>query len=545
MTSLCIKYSGLKFNYIFETDDFVFIPMKELEDLEKDRLELEEIFSCEYDKSSNFYVLLKEPGEFDFTLKNFSEVHLYKFKLLESILSLLFSNYLRRDCIFILDKIDSKYTVKKIFKNLSKEITKDNQPLLWKNNIIINYLQEIVDAVFVKLKSIAQKKDFAVRYSFCVDMYLRGKFEKNRLRVISDLWISLEILATITVSYILHSHELFKVDDNFENLKKVVENYAFKLPIEDVDCWAKMKKKFPEYMKNKINSFLPIFKKCVKVAEEYLDINDLKVKLNKEEDYKDSAKYQEYLSKVKDFKDYQDGITIKKILENFYKYRNRLFHGGKISDKWSLKSDRYEANFIKILEQLFFRVLDLNMIFFYQMGYPHQRIFGLPNEEGKQMDLGNFWSKTSVYIHKKHILPLKEDFKIHFNDFEIARKNYLDITHQLDPLRYQLNSSLDKVLIFLEETHPVQLIFDENSYNYSLNYQNIKDRTLNFTFGYDSVSLNEIYSKKQVIIKNQDVSVINSEFLGMFDDNEIIYGDNFVIPFLLKPPYISFEFKSI
>ncbi len=542
MISLCIKYSGLKFNYIFETDDFIFFPMNELEDSEKDSLELEEIFSVEYDKNSNFYVLLKEPREYDFTLKEFSEEHLYKFKLLESIFNLLFSNYLRRDSIFLLDKIDSKFTIKKIFKNLSKEITEDNQSLLWDKKIIIKYLQEIIDAGFVKLKSISQEKDFALRYSFCVDMYIRGKFEKKRLRFISDLWISLEILSTITIFYILHSHDSFKVDDNFGSLKKLVKDYTSKIPIGDIDCWINMKDNFPENMKNKINSFLPIFQKCVKVAEEYLDINVLKVKLNKEADYKDSAKYQEYLTKIKDFKDYQDGITIKNILDNFYDYRNRLFHGGKISDKWSLKSDRYEANFIKLLEQLFFKVLDLDMIIFYQMGYPHQRIFGFPNKEG---NLNNLWNKTRVYIHKNHILPLKEDFKKHFNDSEIARKNYLDITHQLDPLRNQLNSSLDKVLIFLEEIHPVQLIFDKNSYNHSLNYQNIKDQTLNFTFSYDSGILNDIYSKNQVIIKNQDITDIYTEFGGMFDDDSIRYGRGYVVPFLINPPYISFEFKSM
>ncbi len=542
MISLCIKYSGLKFNYIFETDDFVFIPIKGLEDSEKDRLELEEIFSCEYDKSSDFYVLLKEPDEHNFTLKEFSEKKLYQFKLLESLLNLLFSNYLKRDCIFVLEKKDSVFKVRKLFKNLSEETMSDNKPLLWKDKIVIKYLQEIINISFKKLKDITQKEDFALRYSFCVDMYLRGKFENKRLRFISDLWISLEILSTITIFYILHSHDSFKVDDNFESLKKLVKNYASKIPIGDIDCWIKMKDNFPENMKNKINSFLPIFQKCVKVAEEYLNINDLKVKLNKEADYEDSAKYQEYLTKIKDFKDYQDGITIKNILDNFYDYRNRLFHGGKISDKWSIKSDRYEANFIKLLEQLLFRVLDLNVIIFYQMGYPHQRIFGFPNKDG---NLNNLWNKTLIYIHKNHILPLKEDFKIHFNDSEIARKNYLDITHQLDPLRNQLNSSLDKVLIFLEEIHPVQLIFDKNKYHHSLDYQNIKDQTLNFTFNYDSGILNEIYSKNQVIIKNQDITDIYTEFGGMFDDDSIRYGRGYVVPFLINPPYISFEFKSM
>ena len=179
------------------------------------------------------------------------------------------------------------------------------------------------------------------------------------------------------------------------------------------------------------------------------------------------------------------------------------------------------------------------------MGYPHQRIFGFPNDDGKQMDLPNLSTNKLSYIYKNHILPFKEDFKKHFDDLEIARKNYIDTMNELDLLRDQLNSSLDKILIFLNENHPVQLFFDEISYNYSLNYQNIKDRELNFTFSYDSGTLNQIYNKKQVIIKNLDITNICTEFAGMFDDDNIRYGTTYVAPFLINPPYIYFEFKSI
>lgn len=110
-------------------------------------------------------------------------------------------------------------------------------------------------------------------------------------------------------------------------------------------------------------------------------------------------------------------------------------------------------------------------------------------------------------------------------------------------MRNELNSSLDKILIFLKENHPVQLLFDGVSFNHSLNYQNIKDQSFDFTFSYDSGTLNQIYSKKQVIIKNLDISDICSEFVGMFDDNDIRYGMTYTVPFLINPPYISFKFS--
>jgi len=94
--------------------------MKKGEDTDRDIFGLDELFSCKYDESSNFYVLLKEPGEFDFKIEEFSEESLYKFKLLEAILNLLFSNYMKRDCIFILEKVDSEFTKKKYLRIYQK-----------------------------------------------------------------------------------------------------------------------------------------------------------------------------------------------------------------------------------------------------------------------------------------------------------------------------------------------------------------------------------------------------------------------------------------
>ena len=529
MKFLCIKYSGLRFYFIFETKDFVFIPVKEVEDKEKDTLDIEEIFSCSFDKNSSFYVLLKDPVDFDLTIEDFSEDNLYKFKLLEAILNLIFSNYLNRECIFILERSDSECVVKKFFKKLSKEVIENNPTLLWKNNIILKYLQELIDAGFDKFRSIGESKDFAMRYSFCINMYLRGKFGENRLRINSDLWISLEILSVITISHILHSHELFKVDNFYEELKEIIKDYSSRISKENIDCWGEMKDKFPEHIKNKINRYLPIIQKCLKVAEEYVDINDIKVKL------KDN------LEGIKEFKDYQDSITIKKIIKKLYQFRNDLFHSGKISDRWTLESDRYEANFIKILEQLFFKVLDIDMIYFYQMGYPHQKIFGFPNEE---MDLLNLSNKVWNYIHTHYIIPKKKDFKIQFNDLEIARENYIDNKHKLDPLRTQLNSYLNKIFEFLNDTHPVELVVDGTSIDHSMNYKDIDDHNILLTLSQSSGIYGIIYNKKRVVIKNRDNANIITKFVGMFNEDDIRYGHSIlVVPFLINPPYISFEFN--
>ena len=60
MNFLCVKYSGLKFNYIFETNDFIFFPKDKMERENINNVLIDEFFSCKYDESAHFYVLCKK-----------------------------------------------------------------------------------------------------------------------------------------------------------------------------------------------------------------------------------------------------------------------------------------------------------------------------------------------------------------------------------------------------------------------------------------------------------------------------------------------------
>ena len=52
------------------------------------------------------------------------------------------------------------------------------------------------------------------------------------------------------------------------------------------------------------------------------------------------------------------------------------------------------------------------------------------------------------------------------------------------------------------------------------------------------------YDKRQVIIKNQDITNISSIFIGMFDMSDVRYeGTSITVPFKINPPYISFRFN--
>lgn len=162
MNYLCARYSGLKFYYIFETKDFIFIPEKIIDDEEKKSLDIVEIFSCKHEKNSKFYVLLKESQNLEYTLDNFSEGNFYKFKLLESFLTLLYSNYVKRESIFILEKLNSDYKVQKLFNVITRSQTEENLwkkrssvgSLLWDGYLIIYYLQELINKSFNTLYTI-------------------------------------------------------------------------------------------------------------------------------------------------------------------------------------------------------------------------------------------------------------------------------------------------------------------------------------------------------------------------------------------------------
>lgn len=526
MALICLKYLGLTFNYIFETKSFVFIPQSKVELADSNFLDKEEFFSCIYDKNSEFYVLLKEPIERDISIEDFVEEYLHKFKFLEAIINLLFSNYLRRDYIFVLEKEASEYVVKSIFKHLSNNNLKVNKTLLWKNSIFTKFLEEIIDKSFAKFDSITLKEDFATRFAFSVDMYIRGKFGENLLRSNSDLWISLEVLSVITISRILHSHGTFKGSKFVMPLQKIVKHHLSKNPLETIDCWPPMKEDFSDHIANKINSHLPILKKCIKVAEDHMKVEDIKVQLQTETS--------------DNFKDYQEKMKIKKILETIYNERNALFHEGKVSENWSLESDRIKANFIKILEQLFFRILGLEMITYYQMGYPYQYIFGIPIKEGEFKNLGRLTNLTWIYMHKNYVEPLHTDYKNPFN-YQPVKEKYIESTNEFDPLRVLLNSTVEKILNFLNSSHPIQVLVDGASLNTSLNYQYIKKKKAKLSFALNSGIIPIVYDKKQVIIKNQDNNDISSMFFGMFVD-EIRYGsDSIKVPFRINPPYISFR----
>ncbi len=147
MKFICIKYSGLKFNYPFETKNFIFILDEKMVNVDLREIKIEDFFSCKYDKSAHFYVLAKESMSSLPSLDDLSDELLHNFKFLKAIIGLLFSNRIIKKYIIFLEKKKGKYEILRIFKNLSNEKYEMNPTLIFNNYIITERLKNIINRI--------------------------------------------------------------------------------------------------------------------------------------------------------------------------------------------------------------------------------------------------------------------------------------------------------------------------------------------------------------------------------------------------------------
>ena len=94
MNFICIKYSGLKFNYIFETNDFIFIPKDNMNRRDLNNVLIDGFFSCKYDESAQFYILCKKQIDFNPNFDDISDDLLYEFRFIEAIMVYCFQTVL-------------------------------------------------------------------------------------------------------------------------------------------------------------------------------------------------------------------------------------------------------------------------------------------------------------------------------------------------------------------------------------------------------------------------------------------------------------------
>ena len=238
---LCMKYKGLKIYNVFQSDDFIFLPSILTEDpINVVPIDIES-HSCKYDKNAEFYVLLKHQDDEDVQIKK----QLAKFKFLEGIIMFLFTNKLSRMSLFTLEIEDNNIKIKKVIKYPLTELENERSPLLWKNRILIDYLQQVLIEGFKIFKELRDnQEEFAEEFYFSIGMYLKGKHSEETLNIIASLWISLEVFSTIAILYI------FKTDSNLissglSDFKKCLKKLApYFIHKDESECWEPLKEKY-------------------------------------------------------------------------------------------------------------------------------------------------------------------------------------------------------------------------------------------------------------------------------------------------------------
>ncbi|MBN1802557.1 MAG: hypothetical protein JW891_13680 [Candidatus Lokiarchaeota archaeon] len=285
--------------------------------------------------------------------------------------------------------------------------------------------------------------------------------------------------------------------------------------------------------------------KCLKLVEEYLDVNNIKVNELEKSYFRQDKDYRKYLKKSREFREYQKNLGLKKVVDSFYDYRNRLFHGGSVSEQWTLEFDRQRANFIKIIEQLFFKILDINSISFYQVEYPHQRIFGVPNQQEEPIDLKNYIQKENEYTYE-HYYKMLDSTSRYPTKLELIKTNHSELIQNYDALKEKLNTSFGLVEEFLQNSHPTCFFLKEAQPIHDINYQLITRERVDLEFPNSSKMIRYAYNEVFPFqVQNTDNESILTEFKGKFNQEDIRLRptDAFFIVFQINPPYISFEFK--
>lgn len=550
MNFICIKYSGLKFNYIFETNDFIFIPKDNMNIRDLNNVLIDEFFSCKYDESAQFYILCKKQIDFNPSLDDISDDLLYEFRFIEAIIGLLFSNRLVEDSIIVVKKENEKYETLKIFKNISRKEYDTNPILVWKNYIITERLKDIINGVFSILKSVDDPKAFSLKYFFCFDMYLKGKFNESILLTISYLWISLEILATITIINILKSDRHLFPSDYIDDIREIVKFKALQvIPEDEVRCWNKLKEEFADHIKHKINTHLPIRQKVIKVAEEYLDIEELKTLFKSPEEFDNHNDYELYEEKIRDFRQFQDNLTLKNIIDDFNTHRNALFHGGGLPEIDNI-FERQKDYFCLLIERLFFKILSLDLVKFKIWGYLSQYLWIDVGEVEDSDYFSNYSHYVTNYIIKTFMFPLNREFRQIFEESrDRVIENFYTNREDLFYLIDNLNNLQNRINSIIRNPIELLLINNENAIRQEFELNNINRRELSFFINTESSVLSLLFKafmeKEVFMVENRNKEGFLMSFRGFIEHAEFLGGPEMQLNFIIIPEYICFYINNI
>lgn len=496
-----MRYKGLKFDNVFQSDDFVFMPALLPEVITEGIPIYNDFHSCKYDGVAEFYVLLI--SQEDENLE--AEQQLSRFKFLEGILMFLFSNKITRISLFTLQIQNNEITLKKVIKYPQFESEDEHPPLKWKNIILLDFLKQILNNCFNKFKEIpANQVDFAEEFYFSIEMYLRGKHSEEAINIITSLWISLEIFSTISIIY------LFNTDSNLiksglGKYKKCILKLApYFIKKEESDCWEPLKENYYDHIVNKITPHLPIKQKIKLLVNEKLENDNISLPVS---------------------------ITYDYLINYFYVNRNNVVHNGKLPKIEGIELNRKQALFSMLIERLIVKILGFQKMVFYQIG-DHQYLL-MKFEGDVKEHFGYYSGPITTYIYTK-LFPfssfeeweteeyIDQDIKIrnYFNEINTKYRSYIIKLNEINSTIRDLFSSNINLEISLEGTRETFSVQFEEFLEGKLKFKNLENEERSF-FKYTNAMIEEIKVRFQSI-ENSNFTIAFSGYIKKIKREHLI-----------------------
>lgn len=384
--------------YIFETNEFIIFPkdwkekIESLEDFKEDPRWTFPFFECFYKKESQIFILLKKEQNIPFNLDNLHKIIPKEFNFFELLVGLLFSNELKIELIHILKKKNGKYKIFKTFLlNSDIEILENQFRLLFRSDIHIEKLKFYLNKGFSTLRD--KSEGFIQNYYFCFKSYLKGKNEIYQPHQILNLWASLEVLSVIYLRKFRNNQIEMFTKNQFKNFKQAIKCLMNKISRNKLICLEEFKDNFPQKVVDKINNYVSIRAQAFLLTNNLLEppLNDLQLPESQ-------------------------SLTIKKIIDTFYKWRNAFVHEGTLPEL-NVDYFKYYKSFCLILERLLFVMLNFSEIKFYRTENFYQRIavaFDIPEKYGLEPEQEDY--KEPMILKKSYF-----DKLYHYN-----KKFYLE-----------------------------------------------------------------------------------------------------------------------
>lgn len=254
--------------------------------------------------------------------------------------------------------------------------------------------------------------------------------------------------------------------------------------------------------------------------------------------------YEIYEEKIRDFRQFQDNLTLKLIIDKFNDHRNALFHGGGLPEMDGI-FERQKDYFCLLIERLFFKVLSLDLVKFHKWGYLNQYIWIEIGEVTESDYLSKYSSCTYTYLIEAYMNPLNREYRLTFDEIkDQVINNFYNQREDIFYLIDELNQKHDIINLLLR--NPIELSFINNEAVLSVEFEldGINGRELSFIISSESSVFSQLFTifmeKKECIVEKTIEEDLLIRFKGFIEYAEYINRTDTQLEFIIKSEYIYF-----